>query len=136
MSRAFTVTEVIDRPVDQVWRVLTDWDRAPKWMTGVDEIRIAGDTLYFRARGRERTSAISALRPGESVTLTSVQGGVRADYTYTVVGDGTATRATLVADCVTSGPLWRLAGPALRAVIRRTDSGQLAALKRLVEDIS
>ncbi len=132
MSRAFAVTQVIDRPVDQVWRVLTDWSRAPEWMSGVDGVRVVGDTLHFVARGRERTSAITDVRPGESVTLTSVQGGVRADYTYTVADAAAGTEATLVASVVARGP-WRLAAPMLRVVIRRADGGQLAALKRLVE---
>jgi len=34
---------------------------------------------------------------------------------------------------VTTTPLWRPVAPALRALIRRTDGGQLDALKRLVE---
>jgi uncharacterized protein YndB with AHSA1/START domain len=133
MSTAFTATQVIDRPTDTVWRVLTDWHRAPDWMAGVDSVTPVGDTtLRFVARKRERTSEITAVRPGESITLTSVQGGVRADYTYSVEAVGTTTRATLVAD-VTTNPLWRPVAPALRALIRRTDGGQLDALKRLVE---
>ena len=133
MSTAFTATQVIDRPAGTVWHVLTDWRRAPDWMSGVDSVTPDGDTtLRFVARKRERTREITALRPGESITLTSVQGGVRADYTYSVEPVGAATRATLVAD-VTTTPLWRPIAPALRALIRRTDGGQLAALKRLVE---
>jgi uncharacterized membrane protein len=133
MSTAFTATQIIDRPADTVWRVLTDWHRAPDWMAGVDSVTAVGDhTLRFVARKRERTSEITALQPGESITLTSVQGGVRANYTYSVTAEGGTTRATLVAD-VTTKPLWRPVAPALRALIRRTDGGQLDALKRLVE---
>jgi uncharacterized membrane protein len=133
MSTAFTATQIIDRPADTVWRVLTDWHRAPDWMAGVDSVTAVGDhTLRFVARKRERTSEITALHPGESITLTSVQGGVRANYTYSVTAEGGTTRATLVAD-VTTKPLWRPVAPALRALIRRTDGGQLDALKRLVE---
>lgn len=133
MSVAFTASQVIDRPAGTVWRVLTDWHRAPDWMAGVDSVTPVDDTtLRFVARKRERTSQITAVRPGESITLTSVQGGVRADYTYSVEPAGTTTRATLVAD-VTTTPLWRPVAPALRALIRRTDGGQLDALKRLVE---
>jgi uncharacterized protein YndB with AHSA1/START domain len=133
MSTAFTATQVIDRPAGTVWQVLTDWHRAPNWMSGVDSVTPDGDTtLRFVTRKRERISEITALRPGESITLTSVQGGVRADYTYSVEPAGTTTRTTLVAD-VTTTPLWRPIAPALRALIRRTDGGQLDALKRLVE---
>lgn len=133
MSTAFDVTSVIDRPAEIVWRVLTDWHRAPAWMSGVDSVTQAdGSTLRFVARNRERTSEITAVQPGESLTLTSTQGGVRAAYTYSVEPDGAATRARLVADVTTSG-LWRPAAPALRALIRRADGGQLDALKKLVE---
>src|ERR1700742_678896 len=133
MSTAFTATQVIDRPAGTVWRELTDWQHAPDWMAGVDRVTPVGDTtLRFVARKGERTSEITAVRPGELITLTSVQGGVRADYTYSVESVGTTTRATLVAD-VTTSPLWRPIAPALRALIRRTDGGQLKALKRLVE---
>jgi uncharacterized protein YndB with AHSA1/START domain len=132
MSTAFVATETIARPVETVWRVLTDWNRAPDWMPGVEAARADGDTLRFRARGKERASRISAVEPGRSITLTSVQGGVRADYRYAITPAGTGTRTTLTADCEFSG-LWRLAGPALRGLIRRTDGGQLAALKRLIE---
>ncbi|MGH3763469.1 SRPBCC family protein [Actinophytocola sp.] len=133
MSRAFVATQVIDRPPETVWRVLTDWRRVPDWMPGVDEVTDVDDTtLRYLARKRERTSEITAVRPGESVTLTSVRGGVRADYVYSLEPAGGTTRATLVAD-VTTAALWRLVAPALRAAIRRADGGQLDALKRLVE---
>ncbi len=136
MSNAFVATQVIDRSPETVWRVLTDWHRAADWMPGVDRVTHVDDnSLRFLARKRERTSEITAMRPGESITLTSVQGGVRADYVYTVEATGDevrATRATLVAD-VTTGALWRVVAPALRAAIRRSDAGQLDALKRLVE---
>ncbi len=133
MSTAFVATSVIDRPAETVWRILTDWHRAPDWMSGVDSVTHAdGTTLRFLARNRERTSEITAVHPGESITLTSVQGGVRAAYTYSVEPDGEATRARLVAD-VTTTALWRPAAPALRALIRRADGGQLDALKKLVE---
>jgi uncharacterized protein YndB with AHSA1/START domain len=131
MVQAFTTTREIGHPVDQVWRQLTDWDRAAVWL-GVDSIRAdgpthEGTTLRFVTRGKERTSEIAALDPGRSITLRSRQGGVTADYTYAVEPSGAGTRVTLVADVVTRG-LWAVAAPAVRAAIRRTDAGQLDAL--------
>jgi uncharacterized protein YndB with AHSA1/START domain len=133
MVQAFRTTREIGRPVDEVWRQLTDWDRAAGWL-GVDSIRAdgptrVGTTLRFTTRGKERTSEIAALDPGRSVTLRSRQGGVTADYTYAVEPHGAGTRVTLVADVVTRG-LWRVAAPAIRVAIRRTDAGQLDALDR------
>ena len=120
-------------PSSEVWRQLTDWDRAAGWL-GVDSIRAdgadpVGTTLRFVTRGKERTSEIAALDPGRSITLRSRQGGVTADYRYTVEPAGAGSRVTLAADVRTRGA-WALAGPMIRAAIRRTDSGQLDALDR------
>jgi uncharacterized protein YndB with AHSA1/START domain len=133
MSSAFSVTRQVDRPVEQVWRQLTDWERAAGWL-GVDSIRAdgatqVGTTLRFVTRGKERTSEIADLDPGRSITLRSQQGGVTADYRYTVEPAGSGSRVSLTADVRTRGA-WTLLGPMIRAAIRKTDSGQLDALDR------
>jgi uncharacterized protein YndB with AHSA1/START domain len=133
MTRAFTATRDIDRPMEEVWARLTDWDRAAGWL-GVDRISAdgpiaVGTTLRFTTRGKERTSEIAALDPGRSITLRSRQGGVTADYTYAVAPTAAGSRATLVAEVATRG-VWALAGPMIRAAIRRTDAAQLDAFDR------
>jgi uncharacterized protein YndB with AHSA1/START domain len=133
MAQALRVAREIDRPAAAVWEQLTDWDRAAGWL-GVDSIRAEGPTavgteLVFRARGKDRRSEIVALDPGRSITLRSRQGGVTADYTYTVEPTGTGSRTGLTADVRTSG-LWSLLGPVIRGAIRREDAGQLDALER------
>ena len=133
MTTAFAVSRVVDRPPAEVWRRLTDWDNAAGWL-GVDRVGAAGPTavgtrLRVHTRGKDQLSEITAVDPGRSVTLRSQQGGVTADYTYTVEASDPGSRLTLVADVATSG-VWALAGPLLRAVIRRTDQGQLDALAR------
>ena len=133
MTSAFTASTVVDRPPAEVWRRLTDWDDAAGWL-GVDRVSASGPTavgtrLRVHTRGKERLSEITALDPGRSVTLRSQQGGVTADYTYTVEASDRGSRLTLVADVGTRG-IWGMAGPVLRAVIRRTDRGQLDALAR------
>src|SRR5688500_2736898 len=107
MVQAFTVTRVVHHPTDHVWRQLTDWDQAAGWL-GVDSIRAdgpiqVGTTLRFVTRGKERTSEITALEPGRSITLRSRQGGVTADYRYTVEPAGAGSRVSLAADVRTSG---------------------------------
>jgi uncharacterized protein YndB with AHSA1/START domain len=133
MVQAFTATRLVDHPADEVWRQLTDWDRAAGWL-GVDSIRAdgpteVGTTLRFVTRDKERTSEIAAVEPGRSITLRSTQGGVTADYRYTVEPAGDASRVSLAADVRASG-VWALAGPLIRMAIRRTDSGQLDAFDR------
>lgn len=137
MQRAFETETVIDRPVAEVWHELTDWEDAPRWMSGVDAMTsdagtTVGATITFRTRGKVRTSTISAVEPGRSVTLDSVQGGVTARYRYRLEPSGDRTTARLTADVAATG-LWALLGPVIRAAIRRTDAGQLDALRGVLE---
>ena len=56
-------------------------------MAGVDGVTpVDGTTLRFVARKRERPGEIVADRPGESITLTSVRGGMRPPTTREVGG--------------------------------------------------
>ena len=133
MTIAFTSVTLIDRPAEEVWSRLTDWEHAAGWL-GVDSVAADGPTavgtrLRVHTRGTEQRSEITVLDPGRSVTLRSRQGGVTADYAYTVDPADGGSRLTLVADVAVRGA-WVLAGPALRAVIRRTDQGQVDALAR------
>ena len=93
-----------------------------------------GTHIRFRTRGADRDSLIASCEPGRSIVLRSQQGGVTADYVYSLepVGE-TATRVTLVAECNFSGLHYRLLAPLIRFAIRRTDGGQIADLKRLME---
>jgi carbon monoxide dehydrogenase subunit G len=137
MKRAFESVTVIDRPVAEVWRELTDWEHAPRWMTGVDAMAsdagtTVGATITFHTRGRVRTSTVAAVEPQRSVTLDSVQGGVTARYRYLLEPVGERTTARLTADVAAAG-LWAPLGPVVRAAIRRSDAGQLDALRGVLE---
>lgn len=134
MREVFAAESVVDRPVDDVWSRLVDWDGAARWMAGVDSVRTLGPTapgttVVFTARGRERSGVITAVDPGRLLTLRSVQGAVTADYTYTCAPRGPVTVVRLVAVCRVTGPT-RLLAPVIRAAIRRADRGQVAAFAR------
>lgn len=140
MPRAFAVAAIIAKPPHVVWRALTDWSEAHRWMAGVDSLQADGDTaegtrITFRARGQDRTATVAAYRPGRSLVLRSEHGGVTADYEYALSegDDAGTTRATLTADCSLRGP-WRALAPLLRLAMKKSDGGQLEALKRLLED--
>lgn len=114
MQRAFEVDTVIDRPVEQVWRELTDWEHAPRWMPGIDTMAsdagtTVGATITFGTRGKVRTSTITVVEPERSLTLDSVQGGVTARYTYRLEPSGDRTTTRLTADVAAAG-LWALLG--------------------------
>lgn len=137
MTITFEVEERVERGPEVVWKRLTDWGRAAEWMDGIGSFKAegpteVGTTLVFEARGKRRTTEITHLVDGRELTLTSRQGPVTAAYTYRCIPDGDGTRLGLVAECRIRGPL-RIAAPLLRFLIRRSDSGQVSALKRLVE---
>ena len=133
----FTAETTIDRPVGDVWAALTDWSTAHHWMAGLDDVRadgptVAGTTITFRTRGKDRTSTITEARDRSSVTLRSIQGGVTADYRYALADSDGSTTVSLEATCTARG-LWRpLCGIIARAMAR-ADGGQLDALKATVE---
>ena len=139
MAKTISVSETIDAAAQRVWAELTDWPAAGRWMNGIDSLSIDGDTvagarLRFFSRGRERESIITQCEPGRSITLRSQQGGVTADYTYSIEPMGESScLVSLEADCRFSGMLPRLIAPLLQFAIRRTDGGQIAALKRVIE---
>jgi len=107
-----------------MWQEVTAWERAPAWMAGIET-----------TRGAEQMSTITACEPGRFVTLTSVRGRVSASCAYTLAAEGSATRASLVADVTTTGAARALA-PVLRRAIRHADSGQLRELRHRLEQES
>jgi uncharacterized protein YndB with AHSA1/START domain len=140
MPRAFTAEATIAKPAHNVWQALTDWSNAHRWMAGVDWLKADGETaqgtrITFRARDHDRTSTITACQPGRSLVLHSEQGGVSADYEYTLeeVG-GSTTRVTLTADCHVRSLPCRVLAPLIRMAMRKSDGGQLEALKQLIEN--
>ena len=139
MARTISVTETIDRSPGAVWEVLTDWPGGVRWMNGIESMSIEGETVEgahvrFHTRGQDRDSVITHCDPGRSITLRSQQGGVTADYTYSIEALGaSSSRVSLEAECHFSGLLFRLLGPLIGFAIRRTDGGQIAALKRVIE---
>lgn len=135
-SRGFKVAETIDLPAEALWNVLTDWARAPEWMGPVEYIAVADGgttranaTLRFGSRGAERESTITTFDPPRQLALTSTQSGVTAVYQYHLREVGERTEITLEATCTASG-LIRLLHPLIGYLMKRADSGQLAALKR------
>lgn len=137
MATAFESEVVVFRTPDEVWAVLTDWERAHEWMRGIEKVTAsgptrAGTTLAFRGGGRVRPAELTVVDPGRCVVIRSVQGRVRADYRYELEPsrDG-FTRLTLTATC-TAGGAWVLVSPLLRRALRRSDADQLEVLKDLV----
>jgi uncharacterized protein YndB with AHSA1/START domain len=136
-NTAFTATELVYVPPRRVWDLLTDWVAAPAWMPGVREMHAEGPTalgltIDFHSNGHDRSATVTELEPGRSITITSSQGDVRADYRYVLEPDGGDTRLTLTAEVAVSDALEGLAGE-IRETIAAADQGQLASFKRFAE---
>lgn len=140
MKTAFTDEQSIAAPPEAVWTRLTDWSGATNWMPGVGSMRAdgpleVGTVLHFDARGKERTSTITAIEPGRALTMRSAVGGVTADYAYSIepgATDGAGSRVRLDAAVATRG-LVSLFAPMIRGAIAREDGVQLTRLKAWVE---
>ena len=139
MARGFRAMERIDRSVSEVWEFLTNFENAPRWMTGIEDMTkttpgpLAVGTRYtFRSRGKLRETSVSGFDAGRKIALTSRQGGVTATYTYTVRSDGDGANVSLDAECQASG-LWVLLHPLIAVAMKRADSRQLACLAAAME---
>jgi uncharacterized protein YndB with AHSA1/START domain len=136
MADGFIVHETLDHAPVEVWAYLTDFDNASAWMTGIGNFTRTtpgplevGTRLSFIARGKERETQVTALDPGQRIALTSTQGGVTATYTYALAPAGQGTQITLEAVCTAAG-LWKLIHSLIVIAMRKSDSTQLANLKK------
>ena len=144
MARGFSVTETIDRPPDEVWAYLADIENAPRWMKGIRGVRRLGDgpvgegarfmtSLSVAGRGAEREMRVAAWQPKERLALSSSERGVSAVYEYVCRPEAEGTRVTLNARCTATGFPWRLLHPLIAYMMKRTDGGQIRALKAAIE---
>lgn len=138
-TRGFKVIETIELPPNKVWSILTDWAHASAWMGPVEEIAPAGGgavqegtKLRFKARGGEHESTVIAFDPPNRIELTSTQSGITAAYDYRLREVDGRTEITLNATCTATGWI-RLMHPLIAYMMKRVDSKQLAALKRIAE---
>ncbi len=141
-TRGFEVSETIDRPVEAVWALMSDFRQMPDWMAEVEHIDIDGPgppapglrlaTRVKRSRTPLETEIVSWSPPHE-MALRSRQGGICATYTYRCRPAASGTRVTLQASCRADGLLWRLLHPLIATMMKRADGGQVAALKALAE---
>ena len=143
MSSGFVVSEIIDRPLDEVWQYLTDFQRAPNWMKGLKSMAPLTDgpvregsryAAQLMGPGRaQQENQVVVWQPRERFALEAREGNLIANYEYVCEPIGNRTRVTLNARCKTKGLVWRALRPAITFMMRRTDGSQLQLLKRAIE---
>ena len=137
-------TEIeIRRPRDEVAAFASDPDNATRWYANIVEVSwetppplAVGSRLAFVARflGRRLAYTYEVVEhvPGERFVMSTAEGPfpMRTTYTWTDTADG--TRMTLRNDGEPSG-FSKVGAPMMAAQMRRANSKDLAALKRLLE---
>ena len=138
MPRAFSSEVVIDRAPQVVWRTLTNWMFAPKWMSGIDALipngpNRVGTLLKFSSGGDGYQSEILVYDKASKLVLQSQQDNIVADYTYTLEQHGEQTRVSLDVTCTVSGGFFKVVPWLLHGMVWLSDSSQLKKLKKLIE---
>lgn len=139
------VETVIDRPVAEVAAYAGDPTNAPEWYANIQRIQWltappveVGSRMVFEARflGRELayTYEVVELQPESRLVMRTAEGPFPMETTYTwePAGEGT-TRMTLRNRGNPSG-FGGLAAPLMERAMRRATSGDLARLKKLLEE--
>ncbi len=139
-----TVTVDIDRPADQVFAFVSDFENNPRWQQGMRSCRWTsppphgvGSTYDQVARflGKDIVSSFKVVEhePGRRIKITSTAGPFPITETRIVAprGEGRSTIAAIVEG--DAGKFFRLAAPVLRPLVERSVRGDYRRLKQSLE---
>jgi len=132
-----TITEStsIDRPVEEVWRFVSDPGNTPKWYQGTlavgtmfaAAVRYRGRSLVFGAR-------CTAVDPNNEVTWGFTSGPTKGskDTWRMEPNDETSTRLTRIFELRVSGA-WRVIQPMIARGTKRAHEAEIHNVKRILE---
>ena len=134
----------IARPRAEVAAFAADPGNAPRWYENIESVRweteppaAVGSRMAFVARflGRRLayTYQVRELIPGERLVMSTAEGPVPMETTYTWADTDGGTRMTLRNRGEPAGQT-KLAAPAVAAAMRRANRKDLAQLKRILEN--
>ncbi len=143
MSTDIAAETVIARPRDEVARYVVDWRNDPAWIGGIKESRLLTGEPFgvgshvarvatFLGKRIEYVNEIVELEPQSRLFMRSVTGPFPMRITYAFADADGGTCVTVRVEGDASG-FYRFAGPALSMMVKRSVSGDLARLKRLLE---
>jgi len=135
---------IINRPVEEVWKFVSNIENATKWDRGVLEARQTsegtigvGSTLQTRRQmlGRQRIGKlrVSEYVPNRIIALQASLGQIAAAqirYSFEPVDGG--TRMTGTSEVELRG-LWKLIAPILTRLLERDGREDMANIKRIME---
>jgi uncharacterized protein YndB with AHSA1/START domain len=130
-------TITINRPVDEVFRLVADGEKASQWRSGVLDVRrVSGEgagAVYqqgVRGPGSRRIAAdyeITAFEPNKRIAFRAIAGPVRPEGEFEFEGIGTATALTFKLRAELAG--WKRL--VMGRVVQSTMDAEMAALDRL-----
>ena len=135
---------MINRPVEDVWKFISDWSNAPKWMPSALEVKQTsagppgvGATLESRWQSKRLSkgaSRVTEYEPGRKITLENtfpqmIRGSIQSFGLENVEGK---TKLNSVWEMKISG-FYRLIGPSLVRSLRKSNEVLVSNVKRILE---
>lgn len=140
------VSEVIERPPEEVWDVVADPSRSAEWRASTTAVEtLTEGTLREGARLRETSRflgrslvfelEITAFDPPHRMRTRTLSGPFQTESTLTLEpdGDGTHIRYEAHADAGLDGSFGALVDPVIAGAFRRESRSDLRRLKDLLE---
>jgi carbon monoxide dehydrogenase subunit G len=140
-----TITQsvTVNRPVEEVWAFLSDFENTTRWSRGVLEARQTSDgplrvgsilQTVVKAFGRRRTAdyLVTEYEPNRVFAFAVTAGPMTSRARYSVEPAGAGTRLTVSGEAEATG-LLRLLAPILVRTVERHSQDDLFNLKRILE---
>jgi carbon monoxide dehydrogenase subunit G len=144
-SRMTTITQsvTVNRPVEEVWTFISNFENTTRWSRGVLEARQTSDgplgvgsTLQtvVKAFGRRRTAdyLVTEYKPNHAFAFKVTSGPMTSRARYSVEPVGTGTRLTASGEAEATG-LYKLLAPLLVRILKRHSQDDLANVKRILD---
>jgi uncharacterized protein YndB with AHSA1/START domain len=138
-----TATETIAADPDRVFAHAIDPSNDPVWIGGITETELLGDppltkgssvrrVASFMGRRIEYELEVAELEPGARLAMRSIRSPfpMAVTYSFDPASNGTVMRIRVEGE---PGGMYRLAGPFLPGMVRRSVSGDLRRLKGILE---
>jgi carbon monoxide dehydrogenase subunit G len=140
-----TITQsvTVDRPLQEVWDFIGDFENTTRWSRGVLEARQTSDgplgvgsTLQtvVKAFGRRRTAdyLVTEYKPNRAFAFQVTSGPMASRARYSVEPAGAGTRLTASGEAEATG-LYKLLAPMLVHTLKRHSQDDLTNVKRILE---
>jgi carbon monoxide dehydrogenase subunit G len=140
-----TITQsvTVDRPLQEVWDFIGDFENTTRWSRGVLEARQTSDgplgvgsTLQtvVKAFGRRRTAdyLVTEYKPNRAFAFQVTSGPMASRARYSVEPAGAGTRLTASGEAEATGR-YKLLAPMLVHTLKRHSQDDLTNVKRILE---